>query len=99
MDADKTLLGCMDEASSLHNMHFNSAVTRRALKQLMYDDLKLCAFSEMADSTYNVIASRYMQDEEDGDLTADDFYSMTCCQVLAKLLKNIQSKVRSKDST
>ena len=97
LDSDQTLLGFLDAASSDHGMSFNSSVIRRALKQLMYDDLKLCEFTAMTTTTYTIIKDRFIQDVEEPDVTSDTFYMMTCAQVLGKLVKSLQSKVRSKE--
>ena len=98
LDADKTLLQCLDETGRQYNMHFNSAVYRRALKALIYDDLKVCNFSQLVGATYETVVARFVADDDDGEsLTCDAFYSMTCAQVLQKLSKNAQSKTRSKD--
>ena len=71
---------------------------RRALKQLIYDDLKLCNFQQMVGETYSLVTTRFvMDDDEEKDVTADDFFCMTCGQVLQKLVKQAQSKIRSKD--
>eukprot|EP00438_Fugacium_kawagutii_P005717 Skav230908 [mRNA] locus=scaffold2979:49241:50754:+ [translate_table: standard] len=95
LDADKVLLNCLDEASSKYNMHFNSSVIRRALKIMVYEDLKLCAFTQMATTTYETIASRFTSESD--ELSCEDFFSMTCGQVLQKLAKTAQSKIRTKD--
>jgi len=98
LDADKTLLACLDDASAKYNMAFNHAVIRKALKQLIYDDLKLCKFDHMAGDTYELVASRFVAEEGDDNVTCETFYAMCCGQVLQKLAKNTQSKVRSKES-
>lgn len=69
------------------------------MKALMYDDLKVCNFSQMVGATYETVVARFVVEDEDGEsLTCDSFYSMTCAQVLQKLVKNAQSKIRSKDN-
>jgi hypothetical protein len=97
LDADRTLLQALDEAASKRNMSFNSSVIRKALKIAMYDNLKLCQFNEMANETYELISAQFITDDDNTDVTSDDFYSMVCGQVLQKLAKTAQSKVRSKD--
>ena len=70
---------------------------RKALKQLIYDDLKLCNFDHMAGDTYEIVASRFVAEEGDENVTCETFFAMCCGQVLQKLAKTAQSKVRSKD--
>jgi hypothetical protein len=97
LEADTTLLTVLDDAAKKHNMDFNSAVVRKALKNIMYDDLKVCNFNAMVGSTLEIINSRFVPDEGEA-ITSEEFYSMTCGQVLQKLSKTAQSKIRNKEN-
>ena len=97
MEADQTLLGCLDDASSKYQMKFNFAVIRKALKHLMYDDLKLCDFAHMTTTAFEIIKERFVEDTDDPDTTVETFYGMTCGQVLEKLANRANGTIRKKD--
>lgn len=98
LESDKTMLSLLDAGASEYNLGWNSSILKRALKSLIYEDLKLCNFERMVTTSLEVFESRFKpEDETDDKDNASEFYSMTLGQVTQKLVKSAGSKVRSKD--
>lgn len=81
------------------DIDFNNNVLRKALKALMFDDFKMSDYQRMTSTTLDTIKDRYVagDDSEAEGGNAMGFFSLTCCQVLLKLVKNISGKMRLKD--
>lgn len=102
LDADNTLLNYVDNMSSSHGVQVSSSVLKKALKSLVYEDLKLCQFDNMVTHTLTTIRSRFLKDASDEEEVehandADEFFALTLAQVAQKLAKSIHAKLRAKE--
>ena len=93
LESSTTLLENLREAE-VNNFVFNSAVVCPALKALVSEDCRCGRWTALASTTYDCVKTSL-----DGvaDTDADDFYYMSCSQVMAKLVKGTLSKIKSKD--
>ena len=89
-----SLLDVLQEATDQDGFQFGSTVTRRALKALVADDIKVGRWTALVDSTYRVIRE-VLQTTDDVD--ADEFFYMSCSQAMAKLVKGTMGKIKNKD--
>ena len=96
VENESTLLSTLDNAGSQLGMTFSGSVVRRALKTLVFEDVKVTDFTRMMSVTYKTIVSRFVVDEENKNETADQFFVITIGQILQKLVKSILAQ-KSKD--
>ena len=88
-----SLLDVLREAEQ-DGFQFGSTVTRRALKALVADDIKVGRWTALVTSTREVIC-QVLQTADDVD--SDEFFYMSCSQAMAKLVKGTMGKIKNKD--
>eukprot|EP00435_Cladocopium_sp_Y103_P060381 s434_g22.t1 len=89
VDSSTNLLAYLDDASLKYNMTFSASIVRRALKMLIFEDVRLLEFDRIMGATRETIKERFENDEENRKETADDFFATTIAQALQKLVKSV----------
>ena len=85
----------MDDLKVKEGYSFNGSTLRRALKSLVNENFSQCKWTELVTETKNVIDKRFIVDTD--KVSANDFFGMTCCQILQKLLRTATQKFKPKD--
>ena len=93
----RSILSVCDDTCSPANVSINSAIMRRALKSLVFEDLKLEQYENMCTKTWPIIAARFVTDDHD-DGSAEQFFILTVGQVMMKLVKATLPKLKTKDN-
>jgi hypothetical protein len=79
----------LDDAAVKYNMTFSASIIRRALKMMLFEDVKLLEFDRVMGATRETIKERFENDQENPKETADDFFATTIAQSLQKLVKSV----------
>eukprot|EP00434_Breviolum_minutum_P041374 symbB.v1.2.036804.t1/scaffold5282.1/size28957/1 len=95
VDSTTNLVALIDDATTLHGCTFNNAITRKALKSLIVQDVQLSAWKHMTTETFAKIADRFGPTSDDG-VTSADFFIMMMTQTFQKLTKLAASKIKHK---
>ena len=97
IDPKTNLLELMDDLKVKEGYSFNGSTLRRALKSLVNENFSQCQWDVLTTTTKLKIDERFIVDSD--KVTANDFYGMTCCQILQKLLRTATQKFKPKDSS
>lgn len=92
MDPNKSLLEVLDSHAAEFGLTYNGNVIRKALRSLVFEDVKLSQYDQMVHQTLTTLRERFEAGEENASETADDFFSLTMSHVLHKLAKQILNK-------
>lgn len=95
-ESESSLLTTLDKLADKEGMTFNGAVTRKALKMFAFDDVQTCSFTRLMTTTYEIFTARFVVEEENADETPDQFFILTCAQILTRMIRKIANQISQK---